>query len=64
MERKSSLSEKPRIQRPRRLTDWLNPAGEKKVHSLIDKIYKRKNLELAWRKYVGTVGQVVWMGKA
>ena len=21
--------------------DWLNPAGERKVHSLIDKIYKR-----------------------
>ena len=50
MERKSSLSEKPRIQRPRRLVDWLNPAGERKVHSLIDKIYKRKNLELAWEK--------------
>ena len=35
MERKSSLSEKPRIQRPRRLADWLNPAGERKVHSLM-----------------------------
>ena len=35
MERISSLSEKPRIQRPRRLADWLNPAGERKVHSLI-----------------------------
>ncbi len=44
MERISSLSEKPRIQRPRRLADWLNPAGERKVHSLIDKVYKRKNL--------------------
>jgi RNA-directed DNA polymerase len=50
MERISSLSEKPRIQRPRRLADWLNPAGERKVHSLIDKIYQRKNLELAWEK--------------
>ena len=28
--------------------DWLNPTGAKKVHSLVDKVYKRKNLELAW----------------
>jgi RNA-directed DNA polymerase len=28
--------------------DWINPAGAKKVHSLIDKVYKRKNLEMAW----------------
>jgi len=46
----SSLSEKPRSDNPRRLVDWLNPTGEKKVHSLIDKIYKPKNLELAWGK--------------
>jgi group II intron reverse transcriptase/maturase len=30
--------------------DWLNPAGVKKVHSLIDKVYKRKNLEMAWER--------------
>jgi group II intron reverse transcriptase/maturase len=30
--------------------DWLNPTGAKKVHSLIDKVYKRKNLEMAWEK--------------
>jgi len=30
--------------------DWLNPAGAKKVHSLIDKIYQRKNLEMAWER--------------
>ena len=30
--------------------DWMNPAGVKKVHSLIDKVYKRKNLEMAWEK--------------
>jgi tRNA U34 2-thiouridine synthase MnmA/TrmU len=30
--------------------DWLNLAGAKKVHSLVDKIYKMKNLELAWEK--------------
>ena len=38
------------MHRPRRLADWLNPTGERKVHSLVDKIYKRKNLELAWEK--------------
>jgi len=46
----SSLSEKPRSHRPRRLADWLNPTGERKVHSLVDKVYKRKNLELAWER--------------
>ena len=50
MEWISSLSEKPRIQRPRRLVGWLNLAGERKVHSLIDKVYKKKNLEIAWKK--------------
>ena len=29
---------------------WLNPTAEKKVHSLVDKVYKLKNLELAWEK--------------
>jgi group II intron reverse transcriptase/maturase len=42
------MSEKPVRDRPRRLADWLNPTGDKKVHSLVDKVYKRKNLELAW----------------
>jgi len=28
--------------------DWINPTGAKKVHSLIDKVYKQKNLEMAW----------------
>jgi RNA-directed DNA polymerase len=46
----SSFSEKPRSYRPRRLADWFNPTSERKVHSLIDKVYKRKNLELAWEK--------------
>ena len=45
----SSLKEKPVCSRPRRLVDWLN-LGAKKVHSLIDKVYKRKNLEMAWEK--------------
>jgi group II intron reverse transcriptase/maturase len=30
--------------------DWINPTGAKKVHSLSDKVYKRKNLEMAWEK--------------
>jgi RNA-directed DNA polymerase len=48
--RESSLSEKPIRRHSRRLVDWLNLAGAKKVHSLVDKIYKMKNLELAWEK--------------
>lgn len=50
MARTSSLSEKPRSGRPRRLAGSLNPADERKVHSLVDKVYKRKNLELAWER--------------
>src|SRR5215471_10668725 len=38
------------IRRPRRLADWINPTGAKKIHSLIDKVYKRKNLQLAWEE--------------
>jgi group II intron reverse transcriptase/maturase len=36
--------------------DWINPTGAKKVHSLIDKVYKRKNLEMAWEKVKGNRG--------
>jgi group II intron reverse transcriptase/maturase len=46
----SSLSERPEHHRPRRLADWINPTGARKVHSLIDKVYKRKNLEIAWER--------------
>jgi pimeloyl-ACP methyl ester carboxylesterase len=46
----SSFSEKPVRSRLRRLVDWINLTGAKKVHSLIDKVYKRKNLEMAWEK--------------
>jgi retron-type reverse transcriptase len=42
------MSEIPVHCRPRRLADWINPTGAKKVHSLIDKVYQRKNLEMAW----------------
>jgi len=50
MTRTSSFSEKPLCPQPRRLADWLNPTGARKVHSLVDKVYKQKNLELAWEK--------------
>jgi len=50
MTRTSSLCERPERHRPRRLADWLNPAGERKVHSLVDKIYQRKNLQVAWER--------------
>ena len=46
----SSFSEKPVRSRLRRLVDWINLTDVKKVHSLIDKVYKRKNLEMAWEK--------------
>src|SRR4249919_1964708 len=44
------MSEIPVHFRLRRLADWINPTGAKKVHSLVDKVYKRKNLEIAWEK--------------
>jgi retron-type reverse transcriptase len=46
----SSLREKPEPVRPRRLTDWINPEGKRKVHSLVDKIYSKTNLALAWER--------------
>jgi group II intron reverse transcriptase/maturase len=50
MSRNSSISEKPLGQRLRRLANWLNPTGAGKFHSLVDKVYKVKNVELAWRR--------------
>jgi RNA-directed DNA polymerase len=44
------MSERPVHQRPRRLADWINPTGAKKAHSLVDKVYKQKNLEMAWER--------------
>jgi RNA-directed DNA polymerase len=44
------MSEIPVRSRLRRLVDWINLTGAKKVHSLIDKVYKRKNLAMAWEK--------------
>ncbi len=42
--------ERPVHHRPRRLADWLNPTGATKVHSVIDKVYERKNLVRAWER--------------
>jgi RNA-directed DNA polymerase len=44
------MSEKPVHSRRRKLVDWIHLTDAKKVHSLIDKVYKRKNLEMAWEK--------------
>jgi RNA-directed DNA polymerase len=46
----SSNTEKPLCHAPRKLTDWLNPDGQRKVHSMIDKVYQPKNLRAAWEK--------------
>ena len=47
----SSLCEKPERHAPRRLSDHLTLEGLKqKVHSLVDKVYSRKNLTLAWER--------------
>jgi RNA-directed DNA polymerase len=50
------VSERPVHPGPRRLADWINLTGAKKVHSLIDKVYKRKNLEMAWEAVRGNRG--------
>ena len=44
------MSERPVHFRPRRLADWLNPTAAKKVHSVVDKVYQRKNLQMAWER--------------
>ena len=47
----SSFCEKPERHAPRRLSDYLMLEGQKqKVHSLVDKVYSRKNLKLAWER--------------
>ena len=46
----SSLCEKPERRAPRRLSDHLALEGQNKVHSLVDKVYSRKNLQLAWER--------------
>lgn len=51
MKMENSFSEKPERHTPRRLSDHLKLEGQKqKVHSLVDKVYSRKNLRLAWER--------------
>jgi hypothetical protein len=50
---------KPLCRSPRRLVDWLNPDGQKKVHSLVDKVYQPKNLRAAWEKVKANRGSGV-----
>src|SRR5208283_4255180 len=47
----SSLCERPERRAARRLSDHLVLEGRKeKVHSLVDKVNARKNLQLAWER--------------
>ena len=47
----SSLCEKPECHASRRLSDHLTFEGQnQKVHSLVDKVYSRENLKLAWER--------------
>jgi len=46
----NSLCEKPERHNARRLSDHLKLDGKKKVHSLVDKVYQRTNLEIAWKR--------------
>ena len=46
----NSLSEKPGCRESRRLSDYLKLEGRQKVHSLVDKVYQRRNLALAWER--------------
>jgi len=41
------MSEKPVRDRPRRLADWLNPTGDKKVHSSEEPVSKQKGSAVA-----------------
>ena len=50
------MSERPVQARPRRLADWINPTGAKKNHSLIDEVYKKENLSMAWERVRGNGG--------
>src|SRR6201982_1413332 len=47
----NSLCEKPERHASRRLSDHLVLEGQQqKAHSLVDKVYSRKNLKLAWER--------------
>jgi group II intron reverse transcriptase/maturase len=46
----NSFCEKPERCDSRRLSDYLKLDGKRKVHSLVDKVYQRRNLGLAWER--------------
>lgn len=46
----NSFCEKPERCDSRRLSDHLKLDGKRKVHSLVDKVYQRRNLGLAWER--------------
>jgi group II intron reverse transcriptase/maturase len=50
MKMENSLREKPERHNTRRLSDHLKLDGKKKVHSLVDKVYQRTNLKIAWER--------------
>jgi len=52
----NSLCEKPERRDSRRLSDYLRFGGKEKVHSLIDKVYHRTNLTMAWKRVKGNRG--------
>ena len=59
----SSLCEKPERHASRRLSDHLTFEGQKqKVHSLVDKVYSRENLKLAWEGAVAMCVGICWRG--
>ena len=44
------MDERPVPARPRRLADWINPTGAKKVHTWMDKVYRQEKLLMAWER--------------
>ena len=58
------MSEIPVHRRPRRLVDWINPTGAKKVHSLVDKVYQAEEPGDRLGASTRPTGAVeAWMGK-
>ncbi len=49
----------------RRLADWINPTGAKKnihpINSLIDKVYQKENLSIAWERVKENRAVEVWL---
>ena len=56
------MSEKPLGYRPRRLAEWINPTGEKKVHSLVltNTVFKPLREEELMKAVCGKTARTVW----